>query len=101
MGQRTIRGGGVRWLTVMGWRDGSAYHQGGLQSQGGGVGQLNQGMGWRSGAANHQGRRNGIANHKDGGVAQLTLRDGGAGQLTFRDGGVRQLTHNCFFSLQR
>ena len=56
--QRTIRDGGVRWLTVMGWRDGSAYHQGG------GVGQLNQGMGWRSEAANHQGRRNGIANHQ-------------------------------------
>ena len=103
MGQLTIRDGGVRWLTVMGWRDGSAYHQGGLQSQGGGVGQLNQGMGWRSGAANHQGRRNGIANHRGwrSGSAYTQGWRSTAGQLTFRDGGVRQLTHNCFFSLQR
>ena len=27
VGQLTIRDGGVRWLTVMGWRGGSAYHQ--------------------------------------------------------------------------
>ena len=53
MGQRTIRDGGVRWLTV--W--------------GGGVGQLNQGwrsevaysLRWRDRSAYHQGWRSEVA----------------------------------------